>query len=137
MSSFKSKEEVGCAHCSWRGRRDKLASHTSSKHEAERPREKNQASLLSVFFGARNTDPNSKRPLNEGENQHDEPPNKAIKVYLEQPIEPEQPLPSTSNSQNNDFVHDDTNINNQLSAINQAILGLNEKVSEILQKKSN
>lgn len=133
MSTFKSKGEVKCAHCSWRGRRDKLASHTSSKHESERPREKNQASLLSVLCAAKNADPNSKRPLNDGGNQSDEPCNKLIRVELEhRPIV--EPLPSTS--QNNDFVQidNDTNINTQLSSINRAILCLNEKVSEILQK---
>ena len=81
MSTSKSRE-VECAYCSWRGRRDKLASHTSSKHEAERPREKNQKSL-SIFFATKNTDPNSNRPLNEGENQPDEPRNKLRKVELE------------------------------------------------------
>lgn len=133
MSTFKSKEEVECAHCSWRGRRDKLASHTSSKHETERPREKKQKSLLSVLFGTKNTESNTKRSLNEQENQPDEPCNKLLKVELEdRPIV--ETLPSIS--QNNDFVQfdNDTNINNQLSSINQAILCLNEKVSEILQK---
>ncbi|KAG8175421.1 hypothetical protein JTE90_021118 [Oedothorax gibbosus] len=134
MSTFKSKEEVGCAHCSWRGRRDKLTSHTSSKHEAERPREKNQASLLSVFFGGKNSDPNSKRPLNEDEMQPhpDEPYNKLTKVDLEQRLI--EPLPSTSQNSNFVQIDNDVNITNQLSSINQAILCLNEKVSEYFQK---
>ncbi|GBN75354.1 hypothetical protein AVEN_229581-1 [Araneus ventricosus] len=94
---------------------------------------KNQASLLSILFAMKITDPNSKRPLNDGENQPDEPCNKLIKIEVEhRPIV--QPLPSTS--QNNDFVQtdNDININNQLSSINQAILCLNKKVSEILRK---
>lgn len=46
---FTSKREVSCAFCDWKGRRDKLTAHTTSKHPNEKPRTKDQGNLTTFI----------------------------------------------------------------------------------------
>lgn len=131
MPTFKSKQDVNCAFCDWRGRRDKLGNHFVNKHPNEKPRTKDQASI-SVFLKTKTRDGD--------EISSSEPLNKKIKLDESQSLCTESDL---SCGQNNADVGDNVSISNrptiypyvfeQLSTINQAISGLNKKVDELLK----
>lgn len=144
MSTFKSKQEVNCAFCDWRGRRDKLAKHVSSKHPNEKPRTKDQSSI-SKFLTDKPGDTEELRTVNVAKNDlpcnsSREPSNKVRKLEDRPVIQiqgtqgRESPVPSCAQDNNDaDDAKTSVDINQQLSTIFQTLSSLTNKVDVLLK----
>lgn len=147
MSTFKSKVDVQCAYCEWRGRRDKLSHHTISKHDSQRPRTRDQASLSSFLLPKIEQECSTSISgvvTNKESDNVKEPSNKLRKLESNELLSAELEFESVSSPSSEhsskkvveiDGATAEPSFVKQLTTINQAIFSLDKKVDEIL--KSN
>ena len=122
---YPSKEQVGCAYCEWRGRKDKLQEHSEAHHPALKPQIKPAPNALSTFW--KKADAVS--PPSISETLPDEEKNDYASSLSTSPVEATASSLLLSSS--------DTQLQTQLLVMSEQLASLTDKFDSFLSSKTS